>query len=180
MYNLTFIGSGAVGFDEVGAQGIFLRRGSRGTINNSIVTNFHGTAFEINGADAQGQATAGNIRMNGILFWNNGIATSAANTVAAQPTSGVSANFAQGQVGTFNGKPAGLNFVAADPLLNKPAEFSDPDFKGRFGSSLFRAGAVQPPDDGFFDQSANFLGGIGNEDWTEGWTNWLVESDIAP
>ena len=81
---------------------------------------------------------------------------------------------------TVNGRPAGQNFAAADPLLNKPFEFSDPDFRGRFGSPIFRAGAVQPPDDGFFDQSAVFLGGIGNEDWTEEWTNWLVESDIAP
>jgi hypothetical protein len=36
------------------------------------------------------------------------------------------------------------------------------------------------PDDGFFDQTARFLGGIGSYDWTEGWTNWLVETDIRP
>ena len=45
-------------------------------------------------------------------------------------------------------------------------------------SPLFRAGWVAPPDDGFFDQSATFIGGIGDVDWTEEWTNWLLEADI--
>ena len=50
----------------------------------------------------------------------------------------------------------------------------------RFVSPLFRAGAVTPPDDGFFDQSAQFIGGIGDEDWTLEWTSWLVEEDVKP
>jgi hypothetical protein len=49
-----------------------------------------------------------------------------------------------------------------------------------FGSPLFRAGFVAPPDDGFFDQTARFIGGIGDVNWTEGWTSFLVETDIAP
>ena len=38
----------------------------------------------------------------------------------------------------------------------------------------------QPPDDGFFDQSAQFVGGMGDYDWTEEWTCYLVDADIAP
>lgn len=48
-----------------------------------------------------------------------------------------------------------------------------------FSSPIFRAGWVQPPDDGFFDQSARFLGGMGDEDWTEEWTFWVIETDIG-
>jgi len=69
-------------------------------------------------------------------------------------------------------------FVVADSVAARPFEYSDPDFSGLFGSPLFRAGWVAPPDDGFFDQSATFIGGIGDVDWTEEWTNWLLESDI--
>jgi len=47
-----------------------------------------------------------------------------------------------------------------------------------FGSPIFRAGWVTPPDDGFFDQTAKFVGGIGDVDWTEDWTSFLVETDI--
>jgi hypothetical protein len=39
---------------------------------------------------------------------------------------------------------------------------------------------VAPPDDGFFDQSARFIGGIGDENWMEEWTSFLIETDIAP
>ena len=49
-----------------------------------------------------------------------------------------------------------------------------------FGSPIGRAGWVSPPDDGFFDQIARFIGGIGDVDWTEEWTSFLVETDVAP
>jgi len=45
-------------------------------------------------------------------------------------------------------------------------------------SGVFRAGWIAPPDDGFFDQSATFIGGIGDEDWTAEWTSFLVETDV--
>ena len=42
MYNLTFIGSGVPGFDEVlSSNGIYLRRGTAIDLNNTIVTNFY-------------------------------------------------------------------------------------------------------------------------------------------
>jgi hypothetical protein len=70
--------------------------------------------------------------------------------------------------------------MVVNPLLTNLVDFSGLDFTGMFGSPVFRAGWVAPPDDGFFDQSARFIGGIGEVDWTEEWTNFLVESDIAP
>ena len=41
-----------------------------------------------------------------------------------------------------------------------------------------RSNWIAPPDDGFFEQSARFVGGIGDFDWTDKWTSWLVETDI--
>jgi hypothetical protein len=38
---------------------------------------------------------------------------------------------------------------------------------------------VQPPDNGFFDQSAHFVGAFGEEDWTEEWTNFIQEQDLG-
>jgi hypothetical protein len=68
--------------------------------------------------------------------------------------------------------------MVGDPQIIRPFESSDPDFRALFASPIFRAGWVQPPDDGFFDQTATCLGGIGDEDWTREWTSWLSESDI--
>lgn len=62
----------------------------------------------------------------------------------------------------------------------RPFEFSDPDWRGMFGSPLFRAGWVSPPNDGFFDQSARFIGGVGDDNWWEEWTSFLQDSDIRP
>ncbi len=176
IYNTTFVGSGRVGYDESNSPGIFLRRGSRGSINNTVVTNFYSACLDINDAATQGQADAGNLTMNGVICYNNNLSASGANTAAGQIPQAYSQAYAKGEKG--NG--AGKNFIYSDPLLSKPFEANDPDFTAMFGSPVFRTGWVQPPDDGFFDQSARFLGAFGDTDWTEEWTSFLVESDIAP
>jgi len=173
MYNLTFIGSGQPGFDEANAPGIFLRRGARGSFNNMVVTNFFSSGAEVTDANTQAQMDAGNLTMNGILLWHNNIGATGDATLDGQIANAATLAFAKGTRGS------GKNFLVTDPALIRPFEYSDPDWRGMFGSPLFRAGWVSPPDDGFFDQSATFVGGIGDEDWTEEWTSFLVESDIS-
>ncbi len=171
LYNLSFIGSGQPGFDETNSPGIYLRRGAGGEIYNVLVTNFASTGVFLDGAPTLAQIDSGNIKMDGVLLWNNGLGTQAPNTVAGQ----VDANtltFAQGSRGE------GRNFVAADPKLFRPLEYSDPDFRGAFGSAAFSPRWVQAPDDGFFDQNASFLGGIGDDNWLEEWTSFLQDIDI--
>jgi hypothetical protein len=177
IYNATYIGTGNPGYDESDAPGIFLRRGARGSFNNIVVTNFYSACMEIfpdkDGSTAA-QADAGRLTMNGILCYHNNIGGNGDNTLAGQITEPYSLAYAQGQKG--NG--AGKNFMVADPMLTRPFEYSDPDFGTLFGSPVFRAGWVQPPDDGFFDQSAQFVGAMGDVDWTEEWTSFLVDKDI--
>jgi hypothetical protein len=171
MYNLTFIGSGSAGFDEANSPGLYLRRGAGGEINNTIVTNFYSTGVFIDGAPTQAQVDNGNISMNGILLWGNGLGTTAENTVSAQ----VDANIRTFAAGT---RGNGRNFMSANPMLRRPFEYSDPDFRPMTGSPAFRANWIQPPDDYFFDQTATFIGGIGDWNWTEEWTNFLQDFDI--
>lgn len=175
MYNLTFVGSGLPGFDEANAPGIFLRRGSRGSFNNMVVTNFYSSGVEITDANTQAQMDAGNIKMNGILLWKNNLGANGGATVEGQIVNVPTQDFAKGTRGNGNGK----NFLVGDTMLRRPFEYSDPDWRGMFGSPIFRAGWVSPPDDGFFDQTARFIGGIGDIDWTEEWTSFLAETDIA-
>lgn len=183
-YNMTFVGSANPGFDEPSSPGIFLRRAARGTFNNMVVANFNSPAVDIDDANTQAQADLGNIQMNGVLVWNNNVGVQGASTLNGQMLSGPTPNaqstytlqYAQG----LKGNGAGKNFVVADPLITLPLEYSDPDFFGRFGSPIFRTGWVSPPDDGFFDQTATFVGGIGTDNWMEEWTSFLVETDVAP
>lgn len=171
MYNLTFIGSGEPGFDESNSPGVYLRRGSGGEIYNTLVTNFYSAGVFLDGAPTVAQIDAGNTKMDGILLFNNGLGTKAPNTLEGQ-VDAASLTFAQGTRGS------GKNFMASDPKLIRPLEYSDPDFRGAFGSAIFSPRWVQPPDDGFFDQSARFLGGIGDENWLEEWTSFLNDSDL--
>jgi hypothetical protein len=150
-----------------------------------VVANFFSSCIDVSDATTQAQADLANVRMNGILCWKNNLGgtqpgdTLAGNIATANAAGAISSGvyslaYAQGT----RGNGAGQNVIAADPLLTRPFEYSDPDFKGLFGSAIRRANWVQPPDDGFFDQSATFVGGIGDEDWTEEWTSFLVDSDI--
>ena len=173
-YNITYFGSGNPGFDEASSPGIFLRRGARGSYNNIVVSNFYSACLDVSDAATQAQADGGNLTMNGVVCWGDNIGGKGANTLEGQITAPYSLAYAQGQKG--NG--AGKNFLVADPLTARPYTYSDPDFATLFGSPVFRAGWVQPPDDGFFDQTARFVGGMGDEDWTEEWTSFLTDPDI--
>jgi hypothetical protein len=175
LFNLTFIGSGQPGFDESNSPGLFLRRGARASLNNIVVQNFYSAAVDLNDANTQAQMDAGNITMNGVLIWSNNLGAQGAATLQGQITNAATLAFAQGTRGQGNAR----NFLIADPQMRRIAEFSDPNWTGLFGSPIFRTGWVAPPDDGFFDQSATFVGGIGDENWMEEWTSFLVEADIA-
>ena len=174
-YNMTFFGSGQVAFDEPGVSpGIFLRRGSRGTFNNMVVSNFADPCINVSDATTQAQADAGNVKMDGILCWKNNRTTStAANTLQAEMGTAYNLDFANG----LKGSAAGKNFLVADPLIQRPFEYSDPDWSSLFSSPVFRTGWVAPPDDGFFEP-ARFVGGMGDVDWTLEWTSYLQDVDI--
>jgi len=175
MYNFTFVGAGAQytqGADEGTSVGaIWLRRGAAGTYHNMILHT-----WVSNGIDFRDDATLanldnGDLSMDGMLMWDNGKASDRPNTVSDQ-CGGTARPFCTGQRGQAH------NFVSRDPMLRRPFEYSDPDFRPMPGSPVYWAGWVQPPDDGFFDQWAHWIGAFGEENWLEEWTNFLQEQDI--
>lgn len=185
-YNLTLIGIDSTGAEDNPTNAIHLRRGARATINNALILRWRGPAVLLNDANTQAQATGGNIRMDGVLVWNArldpslGGPSGAGQTLQQNIANNTNPSSAQNFTLNFlTGNPAGaLNIAVANPTLQRPFEYSDPDFTAAFGSPVFRTGWVQPPDDGFYDQSARFIGAFGDVDWTEEWTMWLVETDI--
>jgi len=174
IYNVSFIGGGARGFDEADAPCLYFRRGAGGAYNNLLCYNWiTRTAGGANIADSiQPNITSGDFSANGLLSWNNGFNTTpvAPSTLDGQ----VAADFR-----TFFGGAA-RQMLIADPLLRRPLERSNPDFRPLTGSPVFRANWIQPPDDGFFDQWATWIGGFGDFDWTEEWTNFAQEQDLRP
>ncbi len=171
MYNLSFIGSGTGGFDESDAPCLYFRRGSGGSFNNMLCYNWTTRTFGgANIADSiQPNIAAGTFKASGILSWNNGT-PAGTNTFDSQVVADFRAFLT----------PAARQFVIADPMMRNPLERSNPDFRALIGSPIYRSSWLQPPDDGFFDQWATWIGGMGDYDWTEEWTTFAQEEDLKP
>lgn len=168
VYNLTCVGNGGTrGFDETDASAVYVRRGAGGFYNNILVFNW--MTRGIGGADFASVLANGpeNLGMDGVLRWNNGGLDNAVNT---QTVAGLQQFVSQ----------RARNVMTMDPRLRRPLEYSDPDFRGGPGSPVFRANWTTPPEDGFFDQWASWIGGIGDYDWTEEWTTFHQEEDLRP
>lgn len=173
IYNVSFIGSNARGFDEADSPCLFFRRGAGGFYANLLCFNW--TTRTVGGANYDSIApnvTSGDFNANGILSWNNGSLNvpPRANTAADQ----VTADFTP-----FATAPQ-RQMLLSNTLLRRPLERSDPDFRPLVGSPVWRANWIQPPDDGFFDQWATWIGGFGDIDWTEEWTTFHQEQDLRP
>lgn len=181
VWNTTFVGPGVAAQDEAtgdGSPGLYLRRGTRGSVNNAIITNFGYPAIMFRDAQTQAELTAGRLSLNGMLMWNNNrLNLSLPNTVEAQVTQSSPA----GTDATAYAADPLHNFVAADPQLRRALEYSDPDLRPAIGSPALSLRWNAPPDDGFFDQWASFCGAFdGDNDWSEEWSSFLRDEDIAP
>ena len=62
-----------------------------------------------------------------------------------------------------------------NPALRSPNSNTAPDYAPMADAPVLVGGAV-PPDDGFFDPSATFVGAVGAEDWTQDWTAFPVDT----
>lgn len=151
IYNATFVGNRNIpGSSE--ENGWLLRRGTYVTLRNFILTNFDDEAIEVAdqpSIDALGTST---FLENGIIFNNGGVATP------------------QAALDYVNGAP-GISF--ADPRLPDPNSLIQPDVAPEPGSPA-RSGHATPPNDGFFDTSVFYRGGVDPTDpWIdEGWTTF--------
>ncbi|MCX6597570.1 MAG: hypothetical protein NTV70_14515 [Acidobacteria bacterium] len=179
MYNFTFVGnahlgSGSRGYDEADAPCIYTRRGAGGIYNNMLCFNW--TTRTYGGADfasIQPNMANGDYSISGVVSWDNGrnvTPTPRANTIEDQVLPAF-LPYAQ---------DTARKIVFANPNLRRPIEYSDPDFRPRLGSAVLRTGWTLSPDDGFFDQFADYAGAFNLVDWTEEWTVFIQEQDMKP
>ena len=178
VFNLTCVGPNEEGWDEGLTSGALWRRSTHGSFNNIIFTRFIRQGYRLgnsnNDTTAQEALNNGTIHINGIMLWANG-GDGAPETLAGQlgGDGSVDVQFANSQYAN--------DVFVSNPLLNSPLVYADPDFSTDFGSQAMRAGAVQPPDDGFFDQTAQYIGAMGpNDNWgDEEWLWYVRDQDMA-
>lgn len=165
-WNLTLIGPKALSTTSVNSnykRGMHLRRSSQNKINNAIIMGWP-TGLLIDGSNTVAAAQAGNMFLkNSILA---GMTTNFSSTDAAFQT-----NMEAWFTGN-NGRVFGDN---TSLLLADPFNLDNPNAMPKAGSPAL-IGAATPPNDGFFDPAASFVGAFGSTDWTAGWSTFHYQS----
>ena len=145
-----------------------LRRGTQGSINNAIVAFFTDFAVNIDEPETAGYLEGGDLAVvDSFVFENAGGEDWPADidTVAGDETTD---DIDEAAFFNDNAVALGLS-IGTDPALTDPLNLDAPDFLPTDLSPVLGAGATPPADD-FFDPTATFIGAIGDDDWTAGWT----------
>lgn len=164
IYNVTLVGKGLDGAGGTAGEsndGMRLRRGTGGDIFNAIVIGFGSDGVDVDNIETVGRYSVQNSiisRNNDDIEGNDDLG----DTVAFQDSVEMNASW-NNMVG-----------MAADPLLADAFNRTAPDLRPGAGSPA-RSGAATPPDDGFFDITATFIGAVDPDattQWFEGWTTF--------
>ena len=168
LFNVTLVGRNPdTAASEGPSRGVILRAGTAGQLFNVLVMNFTDKGFLVDGAPSKNQWTAGALSVANSLFFQNP-ASGVANYVSSpRPDGGVTDNgFDEPQE---LAAPSLENRFDVDPKLAAATSVTAPSWKPLADSPALLGGAT-PPADGFFDATATFVGAIGADDWTQGWT----------
>jgi hypothetical protein len=155
IYNVTLVGGGVPCGADLSQNGMVHRRGTGGKLYNHIVTGTCGVALDVDNAETIARMNAGDFFIRNSIISGNGTNFDADNDGIDEA----------GLWGT-----AGWNNQLVNPMLADPFDRTDPDFRLQAGSPAIGTGAV-PPNDGFFDTTANCVGAVcGQTEWYAGWT----------
>ena len=142
-------------------RGMHLRRSSLNKISNAVIAGWP------TGIRLDGQFTIEGAINN--TMWVNNSVVSGWNTVDLDTVSAANQSF---DIHTWFSNAAGRTYANnSDLQLNDPFNLTNPNFLPAVGSPLF-SGAATPPNDGFFDVTATFVGAFGTKDWTYPWSNF--------
>ncbi len=159
LYNVTLVGRNPDTTPSEGpSRGVIFREGTAATLANAIVMNFTSAGLVVDKTSTAAQWTGGSLVVRNSVFHNN-------------PSVGWQ-NFVLMPDNMFDEAMAlsdtSLSNRQVDPELTAPTAAA-PSWKPQAGSPVLTGGAT-PPGDGFFDTTATFVGAIGADDWTVGWT----------
>ena len=156
--NLTIIGSPESESSDIG---ILLREGTAAVITDVLVKGFNAACLDIDDAATWGQVSEGNLTINGAIldcvdsFDEDDLEDA---EEAGESVEGISVSewFA-----AWEGNTEG------DVPLADPYNLTAPDFTHSAGVTPYGPAST----DSFFE-TVDFVGGVGSDDWTAGWTNY--------
>lgn len=187
IFNLTIVGTNdprfPAGATNVSSVGATLRRGTAGRIGNAIFSNQGSFPVVIDGLDSQECAVAAtqptrqtecarnpgestSLSLEAVIF-HQSTNRSEASLYASEEDLRAEAGWFQHR--TWTSSISARLLLDAGNLIADP--FGQSGNRARFHATDEYEGLV-PPDEEFFDGTANFIGAVRNsdEDWTAGWT----------
>lgn len=157
VYNVTLIGDHD--YPDTSNFAAIFRRGTSGHYFNHIWMNFK-QGPEFRDAETKAQLDMGNLEVKNSIFYHNDATTT--NLPPAQATGDIDES-------TYLTAANGIQFNVDPGLSANATSKTAPNFALSASSAAMTGGAA-PPSDGFFDNSATFIGAVGTDDWTAGWT----------
>lgn len=157
VYNATLIGDHS--YTGVASFAAVFRRGTSGHYYNNLWVGFP-KGPEFRDAETKAQLDMGALEIRNSMFYGND--ATATNFPPPQATGDIDESL---YIDSAHGDQINVNPGLQTDYLNKSA----PKF-ALTTSSAAMAGGASPPSDGFFDTTATFIGAVGTDDWTAGWT----------
>jgi hypothetical protein len=167
-WNVTLIGPKATSetsIDSKYSHGMHLRRSSQNKINNTLIVGWVKDGVFIDGTQTNADAS------NGLWWFKNGIVAGAAKSADTTKANGLDV------ISWFNNNDNRYFTDNDDAGLTNPFFLTQPNALPKVGSPALTGGAT-PPDDGFFDATANYVGAFKDEDWTAGWAKYNFNSIV--
>ncbi len=162
-YNVTLIGPAATTTTSVNSlyrRGMHLRRSSQNKIANALIMGWP------DGLLIDGTNTVADMKAGTSAFIKNSII--AGSTLGAFKST--DATFQTEMPVWFTGLGGKTFATNVEVGLIDPFNLVKPNPMPKASSPVY-AGAASPPNDGFFDQSAKFIGAFGSSNWATGWSS---------
>ncbi len=165
-WNVTLLGpkvNSGTTINSLYKRGMHLRRSARNKISNAIVMGWP-TGVRLDGTHTIQGA------INNLMWLKNSIV--AGYTSAALDT--ISAGGATFNIDSWFSNNGGRKYPTnAMVMLIDPFNLTSPNFLPSVGSPAL-SNAATPPNDGFFDTTATFVGAFGTVNWTQNWAKFNV------
>jgi hypothetical protein len=169
-WNVTMVGPKATAESTVNSlykRGMHLRRSSQNKINNAIVMGWP-TGVLVDGVNTVAGAVSGD------MYMKNSIVAGCVKSLDTVSTGGATFTIAD----WFSNNNSVVLANTSDVMLYDAFKIDNPNPMPKAGSPVL-TGAGTPPNDGFFDASANFIGAFGATDWTFGWAKYSITGAIG-
>ena len=185
IYNATFIGQNRIPDETLPLgrtlqYGLRLEKFSRAHIMNSAFVGWSDSAIDLRGSNIAADVAAGGTEIKSCVAYGNLGDGTPSNNVAFienQPAGGEATDPTADDDNGFDElawwKTPAFNNTDTDPGITKPFDPGGPVFHA--GGSINAGTAAQPPNDGFFDPTAKYVGALKDSSdlWATGkWVRW--------